>query len=127
VRTRHFVTSSLLTPLQTAPSKTRPVASGSRTTPRLSQEGRFSSSAAGSVEPLPALQWKIGNIAPVPLGSSLLMNDKLHQNLVAPSVAQIPEEPTDNWDDDFEEGISFTKIHGELGGLYTFPSILTIS
>lgn len=23
-----------------------------------------------------------------------------------------PEEQTDNWDDDFEEGISFTKIQG---------------
>jgi hypothetical protein len=27
-----------------------------------------------------------------------------------------PEEQTDNWDDDFEEGISFTKIQGVFVG-----------
>lgn len=27
-------------------------------------------------------------------------------------VLQPPEEQTDNWDDDFEEGISFTKLQG---------------
>jgi hypothetical protein len=27
-------------------------------------------------------------------------------------VLQAPEEQTDNWDDDFEEGISFTKLQG---------------
>lgn len=27
-------------------------------------------------------------------------------------VLQQPEEQTDNWDDDFEEGISLTKLHG---------------
>ena len=27
-------------------------------------------------------------------------------------VLQQPEEQTDNWDDDFEEGISFTKLQG---------------
>ncbi|THH10479.1 hypothetical protein EW145_g1305 [Phellinidium pouzarii] len=29
-----------------------------------------------------------------------------------PVVLQEPEEQTDNWDDDFEEGISLTKLHG---------------
>lgn len=33
-------------------------------------------------------------------------------------VLQAPEEQTDNWDDDFEEGISFTKLQGE--GLFWF-------
>jgi hypothetical protein len=28
-------------------------------------------------------------------------------------LAVAPEEQDDNWDDDFEEGISFTKIQGE--------------
>jgi hypothetical protein len=28
-------------------------------------------------------------------------------------VLQPPEEQTDNWDDDFEEGISFTKLQGK--------------
>lgn len=27
-------------------------------------------------------------------------------------VLQLPEEQTDNWDDDFEEEISFTKLQG---------------
>lgn len=27
-------------------------------------------------------------------------------------VLQPPEEQTDNWDDDFEDGISFTKLQG---------------
>ena len=27
-------------------------------------------------------------------------------------VLQPPEEQTDNWDDDFEEGISFSKLQG---------------
>lgn len=29
-----------------------------------------------------------------------------------PFILQQPEEQTDNWDDDFEEGISLTKLHG---------------
>lgn len=29
------------------------------------------------------------------------------------NVLQVPEEQDDNWDDDFEEGISFTKLHGK--------------
>ena len=30
------------------------------------------------------------------------------------SFLQPPEEQTDNWDDDFEEGISFTKLQGSF-------------
>jgi len=29
-------------------------------------------------------------------------------------VLQPPEEQTDNWDDDFEDGISFTKLQGNI-------------
>ena len=29
-----------------------------------------------------------------------------------PAVLRQPEEQTDNWDDDFEEGISFSKLQG---------------
>lgn len=29
-----------------------------------------------------------------------------------PMLLQQPEEQTDNWDDDFEEGISLSKLHG---------------
>ena len=32
--------------------------------------------------------------------------------LPLPAVLRQPEEQTDNWDDDFEEGISFSKLQG---------------
>lgn len=35
-----------------------------------------------------------------------------------PFVLQQPEEQTDNWDDDFEEGISLTKLQG----VYCYPT-----
>jgi hypothetical protein len=34
--------------------------------------------------------------------------------LPLPAVLRQPEEQTDNWDDDFEEGISFSKLQGIL-------------
>ena len=37
-------------------------------------------------------------------------------------VLQPPEEQDDNWDDDFEEGISFTKLQG-MFWLFTATSI----
>jgi hypothetical protein len=40
------------------------------------------------------------------LGPLQLIENKIGQN----PVLRQREEPTDNWDDDFEEGISFTKI-----------------
>lgn len=36
--------------------------------------------------------------------------DKIRET--APFVLQPPEEQTDNWDDDFEDGPSFTKLQG---------------
>lgn len=44
----------------------------------------------------------------------------IREVLPAPFTLQQPEEQTDNWDDDFEEGISFTKLHGR----FYPPSIL---
>ncbi|KAI0927507.1 hypothetical protein AcV5_008028 [Taiwanofungus camphoratus] len=35
----------------------------------------------------------------------------IRETLPMPFILQPPEEQTDNWDDDFEEGISLTKIH----------------
>jgi hypothetical protein len=32
-----------------------------------------------------------------------------------------PEEQDDNWDDDFEEGISLNKIHGTADSNLCFP------
>lgn len=42
-----------------------------------------------------------------------------------PFILQAPEEQTDNWDDDFEEGISLTKIHGTTGWLVYLEHVLT--
>jgi len=36
-------------------------------------------------------------------------------------VLQPPEEQTDNWDDDFEEGISFSKLQGNVPLPVTAP------
>ncbi|PIL35163.1 hypothetical protein GSI_02952 [Ganoderma sinense ZZ0214-1] len=41
---------------------------------------------------------------PAPLGH-------IRETLPMPFILQAPEEQTDNWDDDFEEGISLTKLH----------------
>jgi serine/threonine protein kinase len=37
--------------------------------------------------------------------------------LPLPAVLSQPEEQTDNWDDDFEEGISFSKLQGMLSSI----------
>ena len=42
----------------------------------------------------------------------IVANVKTPLGLPVPTILQQPEEQTDNWDDDFEEGISFTKIQG---------------
>lgn len=36
----------------------------------------------------------------------------IRETLPMPFILQAPEEQTDNWDDDFEEGISLTKLQG---------------
>lgn len=43
-------------------------------------------------------------------GSALGLVEKIRDP--NPSVLQQPEEQTDIWDDDFEEGISFSKLQG---------------
>ena len=45
--------------------------------------------------------------------------EKIREPL-APFVLQPPEEEDDNWDNDFEEGISFTKLQGTMS---LFPMI----
>lgn len=37
----------------------------------------------------------------------------IRETLPMPFILQQPEEQTDNWDDDFEEGISLTKLQGK--------------
>ena len=39
-------------------------------------------------------------------------------------VLQPPEEQTDNWDDDFEDGISFTKLQGKSSRLLFITPVL---
>ena len=52
--------------------------------------------------------------APVPIakGAGAPTNPLSRDALPMPFVLQQPEEQTDNWDDDFEEGISLTKLQG---------------
>ncbi|KAH9932708.1 kinase-like protein [Epithele typhae] len=44
----------------------------------------------------------------VPTGTPL---GHIRETLPMPFILQAPEEQTDNWDDDFEEGISLSKLH----------------
>jgi hypothetical protein len=70
-------------------------------------------SSSGGSQPTISLMsaWKAGvlpNAKPImnaPLG-------QIRENLPLPFTLQQPEEQTDNWDDDFEEGISLTKLQG---------------
>ena len=41
----------------------------------------------------------------------------IRETLPMPFILQAPEEQTDNWDDDFEEGISLSKLHGASFGV----------
>lgn len=52
--------------------------------------------------------WKIGS-APNVKAHGINLVEKIQP---LSFVLQPPEEQTDNWDDDFEEGISFTKLQG---------------
>ena len=47
-----------------------------------------------------------------PLSGALALAEKIREPMAF--VLQPPEEQDDNWDDDFEEGISFTKLQGNL-------------
>ncbi|KIM52300.1 hypothetical protein SCLCIDRAFT_1223881 [Scleroderma citrinum Foug A] len=49
------------------------------------------------------------SVTPLPMAAVGLV-DKIRET--APFVLQPPEEQTDNWDDDFEDGPSFTKLQG---------------
>lgn len=50
--------------------------------------------------------WKTGS-APNSKATGINLVEKIQ-----PLSFVLPEEQTDNWDDDFEEGISFTKLQG---------------
>lgn len=57
------------------------------------------------------------SVTPLPMAAVGLV-DKIRET--APFVLQPPEEQTDNWDDDFEDGPSFTKLQGTPYSKYSF-------
>ena len=68
--------------------------------------------------------WKAGNVLPGVKPAAVVMAEKrsginLAEKIQPPSYValQQPEEQTDNWDDDFEDGISFTKLQGKQLGI----------
>ena len=76
-----------------------------------------------SLRPIDAMNQSVASSAPtntrkpVPLNaskgpSSVPVLGHIRETLPMPFILQQPEEQTDNWDDDFEEGISLTKIQG---------------
>ncbi|KAG8897651.1 hypothetical protein FRB99_008009, partial [Tulasnella sp. 403] len=82
-----------------SPARSKPPV---RNTPRFEmRDPRFSSPTPVPVDG----QWKLNAVPAASLGVPML-TDKIMQ----PAVLRQPEEQTDNWDDDFLEGISFTKL-----------------
>ena len=51
--------------------------------------------------------WKVGSDPRSKAAGRINLAEKIQPVFVPP-----PEEQTDNWDDDFEEGISFSKLQG---------------
>ncbi|KAJ6602259.1 hypothetical protein B0H10DRAFT_2178892 [Mycena sp. CBHHK59/15] len=87
------------------PSK-HPMRNGSQRPPSPVREISASPSSSTSAA------WRAPSIA-VPKAGTANLAEKIQ---IAPLsyFVQSPEEQTDNWDDDFEEGISLTKLQGSL-------------
>ncbi|KAH8114562.1 hypothetical protein DFH11DRAFT_1689039 [Phellopilus nigrolimitatus] len=96
--------------------------SGRRPSSLYDAAGRHSPTPSPTAPPLsptitPSSSGQLTNAAPVKpafvtggINGPLGLMEKSREPL--PIVLQEPEEQTDNWDDDFEEGISLTKLHG---------------
>lgn len=54
--------------------------------------------------------WKAGTLSNT--NTKPLISTQIREPMPLHFVLQAPEEQTDNWDDDFEEGISLTKLQG---------------
>ena len=54
--------------------------------------------------------WKAGTLSNT--NTKPLISTQIREPTALHFVLQQPEEQTDNWDDDFEEGISLTKLQG---------------
>lgn len=63
------------------------------------------------------------NTGKIPVGATQLGH--VREALPMPFILQAPEEQTDNWDDDFEEGISLTKLQGSHGVIIYSQGCLT--
>ncbi|PCH40431.1 kinase-like protein [Wolfiporia cocos MD-104 SS10] len=74
------------------------------------------SHASSSVQPMmsasPALQSSPMLPTRKLTSTSAATQGHTRETLPVPFILQPPEEQTDNWDDDFEEGISLSKLHG---------------
>lgn len=71
--------------------------------------------------------WKAGTLSHT--ATKPLISTQIREPVPLPFVLQPPEEQTDNWDDDFEEGISLTKLQGDITlvvKLEVFFSLLTL-
>jgi hypothetical protein len=55
----------------------------------------------------------------------MLVPPTLVEKLKEPPALASPEEETDNWDDDFEEGISLTKLQGMSASWCNWRSVLS--
>ncbi|KAI0683103.1 kinase-like protein [Earliella scabrosa] len=95
---RHRKTSATRRPGSPLPSPTNMIASVQASSSSLAVPQQ--SMLLGSRMPGPPSKPSI----PAPLGH-------IRETLPMPFILQQPEEQTDNWDDDFEEGISLTKLH----------------
>jgi hypothetical protein len=56
--------------------------------------------------------WKAGTLSTT--NTKPLISNQIREPMPLHFVLQPPEEQTDNWDDDFEEGISLTKLQGNV-------------
>jgi hypothetical protein len=51
---------------------------------------------------------------------------ELERELESKALRNAAEEDTDNWDDDFEGGISFTKLHGLSRSMNSYINLLIL-
>ena len=56
--------------------------------------------------------WKAGTLSNT--NTKPLISTQIREQMPLHFALQPPEEQTDNWDDDFEEGISLTKLQGNF-------------
>lgn len=102
----------------TAPSRNKNPARNPRPHSPLMRQSEFPTmSTSSSAMPLAPPSVGLGLVWKNNLASSTkpaMLADKIQPNAFK---LQSPEEQDDNWDDDFEGGISLTKLHGQLASV----------